>query len=168
MKTIPRAGVLLLSALLALPSCSSAPKIEPAFAEVAWRDFERGSAATLVTRGYGDFERRQQAGRLDPSVKLVDPETMGVMVKVLEQYGFFERAMNISPDAPGLADSVPQIISFRDGNQTRTLEFVKSPGTDKSKIAAAKDFVKIKQGLIDIHRNTFSLTIAPSKGASQR
>jgi hypothetical protein len=153
----------LVASLLLLLACATTPQIEPTFAEIGWHDFGRGTSAILVTRGFEDYERRQQSGRLPPEIKLVDPDAMGVMKRVLEDYGFFDRAVNASPDAPGLAETVPQVIYYRDGARTLTMQYLPDPAGDPERMAWDKDFVTIKNGLLDIHRNTFSLTVDPSR-----
>ena len=165
MKTGFRLGVLLLLGIpIAAHGCASAPKYDPAIAEVSWRSFERNSSATLATRTFGDYEKIQRAGRLDPSVKLVDGETMGMMKAVLDRYNFFDRAVEVDPES--VRDRTSQIITFREGQRTLVLNYFDRPGGDTERAEWDQDFVKIKTGLLDVHRRTFSLTVAaPGSGS---
>ncbi len=155
--------LLLASFFLSLPSCASMPNVEPASAIVMWRSFEHDQSATIVTRDFENYETVQQSGRLDPSVKLVDGETMGLMVRVLKDHRFFDRATSVSASAQGLEGVAPQIIAYRDGSRELTLPFLAKPGGNPEHVAWDRDFVKMKNALIEIHRQTFSLSVAPPK-----
>lgn len=154
---------LLAATLVFLPSCATTSGVEPASAVVTWRSFEHDQSATIVTRTFENYEAVQRAGRLDPSVKLVDAETMGLMVRVLKDHRFFERATAVSASADGIEGMAPQIITYRDGGRELTMPFLARPGRDPEMVAWDRDFVKMKNALIEIHRQTFSLSVAPAK-----
>jgi len=161
MGTQAGAAVVLLCTL-ALYGCATTPEFDPAYAVASWYDFESGTSLTLATRGFGDYEERQRRGRLDPSVKLVDAETMGVMIRVFEQYGFFRRAIAGSPDSSSLRSSSTQVLAFDDGGRSLVMPFQPQPGVRGEK-QWVEDFVDMKNGLVEIYRNTFSLTVTPER-----
>jgi hypothetical protein len=154
---------LVVAAGIALAGCATTSSPDPVLAEVTWADLERGIRSTLVSRGYGEFDALRESGRLDPSIKIVDPEQMGALVRVMEMKGFFDRAADVSPDSPDLASITSQIIGFRRGLEAKTMIFQLKPGDDEEKRAWDRDFVDIKKAIIAVHRNTVQFTMVPEE-----
>jgi len=158
--------VLLLGVSLVL-GCSTTGSSEPAFAEVSWVDLERGIESTLVSRGFENFDELRRDGRLDPSIKVVEPEDMGDLVAVLREHRFFERASNLSPEAPELRDLTTQIIWYRDAQGVSTLPYHAGSIGDPERMGWNQDFIQIKTAIIAVYRNTVQFTLAPESGEAR-